>query len=76
MSQEVNKKDVDKMDLVDRLNAKTVQLEALLFVSLNADFETCANRIKSDYLWVCSDLAVSIRSDFDLLANGLGVDDE
>ena len=55
--------------LSEKLSKKTTQLDALLKVASSPDFEDWSTRIKSDYLWACSDLSEKIRSDFDLFHN-------
>lgn len=56
-------------NLADTLDRKTAQLEAALSVASTHAFTSLDQATKGDFLWLCSDLASEIRSDFDSFRN-------
>lgn len=58
-------------DLADTLDRKTAQLEAALVIGGSDSFDDFSQEIKGNFLWLCSDLASEIRSDFDNFRNAV-----
>ena len=58
-------------ELSDALDRKTAQLEAALLVAGNDSFDDFSQEIKGNFLWLCSDLASQVRTDFDNFRNAV-----
>lgn len=55
---------MNRAQKTDYINRKLVQLNALLSVAMDKDFQANSETIKADYLWACYELSMEIRASF------------